>query len=175
MSSYNRARKTLGLATPLVLASLFAATPAHALYKIVGPDGKVTYTDQPPVNVENKVQPMDSRGNINNDVALPYELRQVAQRYPVTLYVSSDCQPCDAGRQMLRERGIPLRKGWLPTTTTTRRCKASPAPPACPRSLSARRWCAVGNAASGIPISMPRAIQRNRSCPPTSRKARPSR
>jgi glutaredoxin len=41
-------------------------------------------------------------------VALPYELRMAAQRYPVTLYVASDCAPCDAGRQMLRERGIPF-------------------------------------------------------------------
>jgi len=29
-------------------ALLMAAGPAWALYKVVGPDGKVTYTDRPP-------------------------------------------------------------------------------------------------------------------------------
>jgi glutaredoxin len=41
-------------------------------------------------------------------IALPYELRQVAQRFPVTFYSSPDCgTPCDAARQLLTERGIP--------------------------------------------------------------------
>jgi glutaredoxin len=116
MSAHICASKFFGLAAPLALASLLAATPAYALYKVVGPDGKVTYTDQPPVNVENKVQSMDSRGTVGNDVALPYEIRQVVQRYPVTLYVSNDCTPCDAGRQMLRERGIPFAEKLVVTS-----------------------------------------------------------
>ncbi|MGY4828676.1 glutaredoxin family protein [Sphaerotilaceae bacterium SBD11-9] len=95
--------------------SLLAALPAHALYKVVGPDGKVTYTDQPSVNPENKVQAVGTRGGVSNDVSLPFELRQVVQRYPVTLYVANDCPPCDSGRQLLRQRGIPYSEKLVST------------------------------------------------------------
>jgi glutaredoxin len=104
------------LAASVAAASMFAALPAHALYKVVGPDGKVTYTDQPSVSPDNKVQSVGTRGSVSNDAALPFELRQVAQRYPVTLYVASDCPPCDAGRQLLRQRGIPYSEKLISTT-----------------------------------------------------------
>lgn len=39
---------------------------------------------------------------------LPYELRTISQRYPVTLYTGSECAPCQQGRQMLMKRGIPF-------------------------------------------------------------------
>lgn len=107
MSPRHRAIHTLALSA--AAASLFAVSaPALALYKVVGPDGKVTYTDRPAVGTENKVQSVGSGGGVANDVALPFELRQVAQRYPVVLYVAPDCSPCDAGRQYLRQRGIPF-------------------------------------------------------------------
>jgi glutaredoxin len=104
------------LAASVAAASLFVALPAQALYKVVGPDGKVTYTDQPAVGTQNKVQAIGARGGVVNDVALPYELRQAAQRYPVTLYVAADCQPCDAGRQLLRQRGIPFAEKLVTST-----------------------------------------------------------
>ncbi len=92
-----------------LLIALCAALPAHALYKVIGPDGKVSYTDRPPLGVENKVQPVNARrGGSGVEAPLPYELRQVAQRYPVTMYSSKDCSPCNAGRQLLANRGIPF-------------------------------------------------------------------
>lgn len=94
----------------VLLASLLASLPAHALYKVVGPDGKITYTDQPPTSVQNKVQSVNERGGGaegDGGAALPFELRQVVQRYPVTLYTADKCAACDSGRQLLRERGIP--------------------------------------------------------------------
>ena len=111
-----RQRTILSLATSVAAASLFTALPAHALYKVVGPDGKVTYTDQPSVSTQNKVQSVGTRGGVANDVAaLPFELRQATQRYPVTLYVAADCSPCDAGRQLLRQRGIPFAEKLVST------------------------------------------------------------
>ena len=107
--------RTFSLATPALLAALFTALPAHALYKVVGPDGKVTYTDRPAVSPDNKVQSVSNNGSVANDVALPYELRQVAQRYPVTLYTTKDCPACDAGRQTLRQRGIPFAEKTIAT------------------------------------------------------------
>ncbi|MBX3621244.1 MAG: glutaredoxin family protein [Rhizobacter sp.] len=112
----SRPRALLSLATTAAaVASLLAAMPAHALYKVVGPDGKVTYTDRPAVDTSNKVQSMGAGGSVSNDVALPFELRQAAQRYPVTLYVAPDCPPCDASRQFLRQRGIPFAEKSVTT------------------------------------------------------------
>lgn len=110
-----RTRALLSLATSVAAASLFASLPAHALYKVVGPDGKVTYTDRPAVSTENKVQQVGAGGSVANDVALPFELRQAAQRYPVTLYVAPDCSPCDAARQYLRQRGVPFSEKLVTT------------------------------------------------------------
>lgn len=106
MNPRHRAIHTL--AASVAAASLLYGAPAFALYKVVGPDGKVTYTDRPDVSADRKVQSVGERGGVSNDVALPFELRQAAQRYPVTLYVAPDCSPCDAGRQFLRQRGIPF-------------------------------------------------------------------
>ena len=92
------------------LVALLAALPAQAQYKVVGADGKVTYTDRPPASGNAKVTSIGSRGIASGpvDVALPLELRQPAARYPVTLYtVTGACAPCDAARQLLRQRGVP--------------------------------------------------------------------
>ena len=92
------------------LVALLAALPAHAQYKVVGADGKVTYTDRPPAASTGKVTSLSSRGVASGpvDAALPLELRQPAAKYPVTLYtVSGACEPCESARQLLRQRGIP--------------------------------------------------------------------
>jgi glutaredoxin len=91
------------------VAALLTALPSLALYKVVGPDGKVTYTDRPPATqaTAGKVQPLSSSGVPVADDALPFELRQIVSRYPVTLYASEKCSPCDSGRNFLRQRGIP--------------------------------------------------------------------
>jgi glutaredoxin len=92
------------------LVALLAALPAHAQYKVIGADGKVTYTDRPPAATGGKVTAIGSRGVASGpvDVALPLELRQPAARYPVTLYtMTGACGPCDSARQLLRQRGVP--------------------------------------------------------------------
>lgn len=91
------------------LAAALAVTPSLAQYKVVGPDGKVTYTDRVPGAGDGKVTAITGRGgSAAVDSALPLELRQAAGRYPVTLYVSGGaCEPCDSARQLLRGRGIP--------------------------------------------------------------------
>lgn len=87
-----------------------ATLPALALYKVVGPDGRVTYTDRPPAETGAKITPIGpARGNAapQGDLRLPFELRQIAARFPVTLYSANDCAPCDAGRTLLQQRGVP--------------------------------------------------------------------
>ena len=88
-----------------------ATAPALAQYKVVAPDGSITYTDRPPPAAANvsvtaigRNAPPPASGG---DPSLPLELRQATSRYPVTLYTAADCPPCDSGRKLLQQRGIP--------------------------------------------------------------------
>jgi glutaredoxin len=95
----------------LLAAALLAAGPAAALYKVVQPDGSVTYTDRSPAAGSGaRITSIGSSGAAaapTTAPALPAELRQAVQRYPVTLYATPDCPPCDSGRQWLQRRGVP--------------------------------------------------------------------
>lgn len=96
------------LLTAITAALLFAAPSAHALFKIVGPDGRVTYTDRVPSAGEGRVMPVDGMTGRASDPALPFALRQVATRFPVTLYTASNCgEACALGRSLLAKRGVP--------------------------------------------------------------------
>ncbi len=98
----------------LALAFALVALPGQAQFKVIGADGKVTYTDREPNAAEGKVVPLGNRAVVQPAVAepdLPFELRQATSKYPVTLYVTSTaCEPCNAGRQMLKTRGIPFNE-----------------------------------------------------------------
>lgn len=94
-----------------LLAGLLAAPLALAQYKVIGPDGKVTYTDQPPPATAARVEPLRTGGggaSAGDLSMLPVSLRQIAQRYPVVLYAGRNCGLCDAGRDLLVQRGIPF-------------------------------------------------------------------
>ena len=49
--------------------------------------------------------------------SLPFELRQVAARYPVTFYSGADCAPCGSARVFLNARGIPFTEKTVSTGT----------------------------------------------------------
>jgi glutaredoxin len=84
----------------------------------VGGDGRVTFTDKPPIDGEQgKVATTGVGGAAAaSAAALPFELRQVASRYPVTLYSGPDCGPCASGRSLLSSRGIPFSERSVTTT-----------------------------------------------------------
>ena len=107
------ARKFVFAAATLAVFAVAAlwSTASHAqVYRIVGSDGKVTFSDKPPVADGTPRVGAASSGNATGggSAALPYGLRQVASKYPVTLYVGDNCGPCGAGRSMLTSRGIPF-------------------------------------------------------------------
>lgn len=91
-----------------LLLTAGCATSALAQYKVVAPDGSITYTDRPRPEANVRITAMGRSGAAQPaEAALPAELRQVAQRYPVTLFTGNDCTPCDNGRRLLQQRGIP--------------------------------------------------------------------
>jgi glutaredoxin len=93
---------------PLAVALLCSAAGAQQMYKYVAPDGTVSYSDKPPPPTATKVEKktLGSGGNSNDD--LPFELANAAKNNPVTLYTSGTCAPCEQGRKMLNDRGIPF-------------------------------------------------------------------
>lgn len=105
----------------LAAVGLCAALPAAAqgVYRIVGPDGRVTFSDQPPpangASAGARSNPSASAGGAATGPALPFELRQVATRYPVVLYTGNDCAPCNSGRNLLNARGIPYTEKTVTT------------------------------------------------------------
>jgi len=83
-----------------------AAVGALAQYKIVGPDGKVTYTDKPPTPQD--IRPGTGTSAQSGTGGLPFETRQAMTKYPVTLFTTKNCPGCDQARQSLRQRGVPF-------------------------------------------------------------------
>lgn len=92
----------------LSLLLILCAASAHAqLYKSVGPDGKVTYSDAPPPASATKVETRSIASGGINGANLPYELAEAVKNNPVTVYTGAKCLACDEGRKLLIARGIP--------------------------------------------------------------------
>lgn len=103
--------------TPRLLAAiaLLAAWPAMAqgVQRTVGPDGRVSFSDQPAANGRPAAS---SDAGASTGAPLPFELRQIASRFPVVLYTGTDCAPCNSGRNLLNSRGIPYTEKTVATS-----------------------------------------------------------
>jgi glutaredoxin len=77
---------------------------AQQVYKSVDKNGRVTYSEVPPLPGSGDKLTGDSASN----VYLPYALQQVVTRYPVTLYTTANCGPCVNAKLMLSQRGVPF-------------------------------------------------------------------
>ena len=116
-SHYPALLPVLFLAACAALAS--GTSHAQNLYRSVGPDGRVTYSDRA-VNSNTKAS-AEATGNAESsapaNAQLPYELRQTASRYPVMIYTGKDCFPCDEARSFLQSRGIPYGERTIETSS----------------------------------------------------------
>ena len=106
-------------AAPRLLAAIAlliaGSAMAQGVNRIVGPDGRVTFSDQPSAGA----RPGAAASADNSAPALPYELRQTAARFPVLLYTGADCAPCNSGRNLLNARGIPYVEKTVATGEDT--------------------------------------------------------
>lgn len=106
------------LAALVGCASLWGTASQAQVYRIVGPDGKVTFTDRPPANAP--AAPAATVGlsggsGGTSTATLPLEVRNAASRFPVTLYTAADCAPCGAARNYLVNRGVPFTERTVTT------------------------------------------------------------
>ncbi|MBA3032641.1 MAG: glutaredoxin family protein [Gammaproteobacteria bacterium] len=101
----------------LLLALLCAGVAqAQTTYRWVDQDGKVHYGDRPPPpQAAREVQEKRFTAPAA-DKQLPYAVRLAMGNYPVTLYVSGDCDSaCKLGRDHLNKRGIPFSEKSIAT------------------------------------------------------------
>lgn len=106
------------LAVIALAASLaFPLAQAQQVYRIIGPDGKVTFSDRPPAaNSNGKISETNATASGSATAGnLPFELRQVVQKYPVVLYTGENCAPCGSARALLSSRGIPFNEKTVTT------------------------------------------------------------
>lgn len=102
--------------------ALLALTATHLqaqpIYRFVSPDGRITFSDKPTVASDTATL-VGAGGRFttagSGADALPYELRQIVSRYPVTLYTGDNCVPCGTGRAFLVTRGIPFSERTIGT------------------------------------------------------------
>lgn len=131
------ARPLLAIAGLIGLLALagFSSNDANAqqIYRIVGPNGRITFSDQAPVDAKARTAPAAALPGAGADnSALPFELRQAATRYPVTLYTGADCAPCGSGRTMLSGRGIPFTEKTVTSIEDVEALKRLAGAPALP-------------------------------------------
>ncbi len=113
-----RRAPALGAMGCALLLAAAAGASAQNLFRIVTPDGRVTYSDRPPADAAARVTPMSAAGARGADDAaapLPEPLRQAVARYPVTLYTTAECEPCTRGRALLSQRGVPYSEKTVST------------------------------------------------------------
>ncbi len=116
---------TLRRGALLGLALLLCAGSASAqLYKWTDANGKLHFSDTPPPDT-GKVSKVKGANGGADAPNLPYTLSNAMRNHPVTLYTSSACTGCDAGRSYLREHGIPYAEKTVNTNADIDRLKAA--------------------------------------------------
>ena len=103
----------------LALGCTTGLAQAQVIFRTVGPDGAVSFSDKASTGKDSaSTLSASSRlpvGRAASD-GLTLELRQIANRFPVVVYTGDNCSPCTAGRGLLSSRGIPFAE----RTVTTR-------------------------------------------------------
>ncbi len=93
----------------LLLSFAFASHPAYAeLYKWVGADGRITYSDTPPPPDAKRVEKKRLNDRVTEGDGLGFASRNAMKKYPVVLFTTDCGLPCDQGRALLAKRGVPF-------------------------------------------------------------------
>jgi len=99
------------------LLVILSGANAGELYRWVGDDGRVHYSDTPPADAKKASRKRFSNASAP-DEELSYEARRAKENFPVTMYVSEGCvQPCIHARALLVKRGVPFSEKMLKTKT----------------------------------------------------------
>lgn len=96
------------LLLPSLLAALLGAHAAEPVgpsptYRIVGPDGKITYSDRKPTDPQLRARPLGQtvRAPLLAPASAPFDLRPVTTAPPVARTLGGDAPPLDVGGKPL--------------------------------------------------------------------------
>jgi len=87
--------------------SLVSAAQAEKLYKWKNKDGTVSYQDRPPPPEAGTVEEKNISSGPERS-STPANSSEAARKFPVVLYSTPGCGPCDQARAYLKKRGIPF-------------------------------------------------------------------
>lgn len=121
----SRGALRLGMRALMGLAlAAAAASPAWAVYKVVGPNGQVTFTDVPPAGAT--ATPLSGLGDTPAQAPeqLPRHLRELQSNAPVVIYTTPNCSACEDGLHMLQQRGIPYARKTITSPRDAQAFKA---------------------------------------------------
>ena len=92
----------------LLLSLGLVATPAVAeLYKWIGADGKINYSDTPPPANAKKVEKKRLNDRVAEGDGLSFATQNAMKNHPVFLFATDCGDPCDKGKALLAKRGVP--------------------------------------------------------------------
>jgi len=93
----------------VLLAAAFGAA-AQSTYRWVDKEGKVHYSDIPPLPADAKsITPRGARASVSDGATLPYQTRKAAEAFPIILFTTERCgDPCQDGRLYLSRRNLPF-------------------------------------------------------------------
>lgn len=77
------------------------------VYRWTDASGKVHYSDVPPPDARAETRRLtDSKVDVDK---LPFEVREAARKFPLTLYTTPECgEPCSSARSLLQQRKAPF-------------------------------------------------------------------
>ena len=97
-----------------LLTGLHGNAWSQNIYRSVDSNGRVTFSDRLDSQQKATAAPWNASPRDSVDAAptdnatnLPFSVREARSKFPVTLYTTGDCTPCDGARRMLVERGVP--------------------------------------------------------------------
>lgn len=105
-------------AIALTLLTVAALAIAGTAYRWIDKEGRVHYTDRPPLPAE--ARSIEKQGlhalGAGSGKALAYEARKAAEDFPVTVHSTPDCaDACKQGRDHLAKRGVPFAEKSVAT------------------------------------------------------------
>ena len=117
LGNMKTAHRHAAILSLVAMLALLPALVSAQIYRIVGPDGRVSFSDKPPASNEkaSTLSPSGRSAQAAGSADLPFELREAMNRYPVTLYTGENCEPCNAARSLLTRRGIPHTERTITT------------------------------------------------------------
>ena len=109
-----------------VVLAASAASSSAQVYTWKDAKGVTHFSDQPPPD-NTAAAPARDKGATGgtSQPSLPYALGEAVRRHPVVLYTTSPCGPCDQGRALLQQRGVPFSEKTVKSNEDQQRLQAA--------------------------------------------------